>query len=743
MGCSLSTGKVADAEDLEPEYEPLNVPWIEDGYPAPCPPESKKSDIFHIDDFKEIDAKAADCPVVLTQSYEALIEYLTEDCINDIQKLRSVFTWLGSQDVYKGDYSKTTSYDSPLGYMKLMCQNRGSYAALLALLCRAAGLPCVIVYGVSKGFDYDVGDRDIHHLRNCWNCVYVDGSWRIIHPLWTFKKVQGFDKGRWTKHKQNFVDSDKEKMTEGTEVSATDDFYFLIDPDVFIYMCRPSADMTPWQLLKTPWSWDFFVCAPYFRQRYFLYELTLTSMHRCILPAREGTVEIVFSAPEHSPMIFACELFFDQKASFERIPKEIKLDRHVLVSTKQDKKIFFVRIPVAGIYRLRIYGGITRLFHLCDFRLDCDRPLKNCRPLPLFSPIGFGFTQKARDAGLDFPSEYSGVVRVESGNGRIFNFTMIRQMEIMTTVLHTKFASEFLKEYVTCKMKELTVSVYVYIPETKTEEEYVLQIFTRDAGTADKYRNALNYLIIIDKKQNPTGNPMEWRNRLNVREINGREHIADFEHIISICDTPEPETMGNGSLGSFGVSDRREVLVLERDLKAALFRRNIEALDRALTAAHQSRHTTHLDYLIKQADEVREQLGRLRKYLHYVLQIKQPTLSELHNYKRPIAPIHATMRATYILLGENVRDLESWEFVQNLMRKVGKDSLIYRLMEFDVMQVSKQQIEAVQALLDQFSDHNVTQASIVAGHFYVWCRDIVIESEISTTRNAFKRKEEN
>lgn len=73
---------------------------------------------------------------MLAQSYDALLEYLTEDCINDIQKLRSVFTWLGSQDVYKGDYTKTTSYDSPLGYMKLMYQNRGSYAALLALLCR-------------------------------------------------------------------------------------------------------------------------------------------------------------------------------------------------------------------------------------------------------------------------------------------------------------------------------------------------------------------------------------------------------------------------------------------------------------------------------------------------------------------------------------------------------------------------------------------------------------------------------
>ncbi|XP_046544530.1 lim and transglutaminase domain protein ltd-1-like [Haliotis rubra] len=743
MGCSLGTGRVSDSGDLEPEYEPLHIPWTEDWYPAPCPPTSKKADIFHIDDFKEIDEKAVNCPAVHVQSYDALMEYLTEDCINDLQKLRSVFTWLGSQDVYGGNYGKTTSNESPRGYMKLMREGKGSYAALFALLCRAAGLPCVIVYGVSKGFDYDVGDRDIHHLRNCWNCVYVDGSWRIIHPLWTFKKVQGFDKGRWTKEKQSHVDSEQEKMTEGTEVSATDDFYFLVEPEVFIYMCRPSADMTAWQLLKTPWSWDAFVTAPYFRQRYFLYELTLTSLHRCILPAREGTVEIVFTAPEHSPMNFACELFFDQKASFERIPKEIKLDRHVLVMTKQDKKIFFVRIPVAGIYRLRIYGGINRLFHMCDFRLDCDRPLKNCRPLPLFTPIGFGFTQKARDSGLDFPSEYSGVVRVESGNGRIFNFTMIRQMEIMTTVLHTKFASEFLKEYVTCKMKDLTVSVYVYIPETQTEEEYVLQIFTREAGTTAKYRNAVNYLIIIDRKQNSTRDPMEWRNRLNVREINGREHIADFEHIISTCDTPETETMENGSLVSIGASGRREILMLERDLKAALFRRNIDALDRALAAAHQSRHTTHLDYLIKQADEVREQLGRLRKYLHHVLEIKQPTLSELHNYKRPIDPIHATMRGTYILLGEHAIELESWEFVQNLMRKVGKNSLIYRLMEFDVIQASKQQIEAVQALLDQFNEQTVTQASIVAGHFYVWCRDIVIESEISTTRNAFKRKEEN
>ncbi len=74
--------------------------------------------------------------------------------------------------------------------------------------------------------------------------------------------------------------------------------------------------------------------------------------------------------------------------------------------------------------------------------------------------------------------------------------------------------------------------------------------------------------------------------------------------------------------------------------------------------AKTSIHVTHLDYLIKEAEEVMDQLHRLRTYLNNVLEIKQPTLSELHNYKRPIAPIHATMRGTFILLGDDEEKLD-------------------------------------------------------------------------------------
>ena len=349
-----------------------------------------------------------------------------------------------------------------------------------------------------------MGDRDIYHLRNCWNAVYVDDSWRLIHPLWAFKKVKGFNKGRWTQHAERTKkETLLERPSEGTEIRAADDFYFLIDPEIFIYMCRPAVDMSAWQLLKKPLSFEQFVQAPFFRQRYFLYELDLLSEPKCILQAKNGCVEIVFSCPESSPMMFAHELFYDKRASFEDLPSNMKLDRFVIMSTKQEKRVFFVRLPVSGIYKLRIYGGVTRLFHLCDFRLDCDKAVSRCRPLPVSSTIGFGFTQRAKLCGLDYPSEYSGIVRIEAGHGKIFNFQMTRDCEVQTTVVHHTMSTEELKRCVRTKVKEKTISVYVSIPDQTLQEEYVMEVFTRDKETKDKFRNAVNYLLAVDRRPDP------------------------------------------------------------------------------------------------------------------------------------------------------------------------------------------------------------------------------------------------
>ena len=62
---------------------------------------------------------------------------------------------------------------------------------------RKAGIQCVIIHGMAKSVAYDVGDKVTHKkMRNSWNAVYVDGSWRFIHPYWASQSARGYASGR-------------------------------------------------------------------------------------------------------------------------------------------------------------------------------------------------------------------------------------------------------------------------------------------------------------------------------------------------------------------------------------------------------------------------------------------------------------------------------------------------------------------------------------------------------------------
>lgn len=48
----------------------------------------------------------------------------------------------------------------------------------------------------------------------------------------------------------------------------------------------------------------------------------------------------------------------------------------------------------------------------------------------------------------------------------------------------------------------------------------------------------------------------------------------------------------------------------------------------------------------------RQQLRRLRLYMHKVLALNKATISEIHSYQRPRPLVHTVMKATFRILGE-------------------------------------------------------------------------------------------
>lgn len=74
-------------------------------------------------------------PDSYADSYDTLLEYLTEDCETEMEKLRSIFSWLGAQDISKAIY-RTAEADTPKGFLNLLRLKKNHYASFFATLCR-------------------------------------------------------------------------------------------------------------------------------------------------------------------------------------------------------------------------------------------------------------------------------------------------------------------------------------------------------------------------------------------------------------------------------------------------------------------------------------------------------------------------------------------------------------------------------------------------------------------------------
>lgn len=93
-------------------------------------------------------------------------------------------------------------------------------------------------------------------------------------------------------------------------------------------------------------------------------------------------------------------------------------------------------------------------------------------------------------------------------------------------------------------------------------------------------------------------------------------------------------------------------------LQDSIQRRNVDRMEKALEEAHNSKHTAALSFWIETAEKNLEELRKLKRYTHAILEMKQSTVSELHRYKMPVKCVYDVMRATYLMLGETIQDVE-------------------------------------------------------------------------------------
>ncbi|ESP00550.1 hypothetical protein LOTGIDRAFT_157826 [Lottia gigantea] len=760
MGCGSSK---SDGTDL-PELAVFPVPESEPGYPPPKPPRTTKNEYFNPAEFTSIDNNVRKLKNSKAESYEALVGEITNGLTTDLQKLRALYIWLGNQPIENQAYPNVTDNSTPRGYMKNIKHGRGSFTAFFTLLCRAAKLPTVIIHGKGKSKNYEVGDKDFSNLNSQWCAVYVDGDWRIVHALWSFRAVSGFNQGNWTQiERDGKALNTKDTKSSGKGVTQLNEYYFLTEPEEFIYKCRPDKD--PWQLLRTPWSMDKYTSVPYCRENFFSSGLKIISENNCILKSEKGKCWLEFGHDPEVEQNLNYEFFYNEEASGQPLPSDRRLNRFVAYNNEVNKKSFVVRFSCVGVYKMVISKMV-------EFRLDCPGIGECLEEFPENPQIGYGYGRAAQSAGINSTNQYYGFIFLTHNETKTFQFVVEDpkhfQMQFKDAASNTD-----LSPYVHQTISDNNVAVQVRMPEDQ-EGDCVLSF-------SNNNHVAINYLISTDNiaesgSTSPRRDPVREaliratkdtdidilelaierfeQDRLEDRgdltrarkrlqslydaqagdqdrekdeaRIRERLRVATREDDIDELEAAIEEFMGNRLEDQDDLTKAKQKLLdlYTKALHIATQKRDIDRLEHVIDRAKSSRvcGTLRFSEAMIEAEETLEQLKRLRTYMMRVLALKQATVSEITSYKRPKPCIHDVMKATYLLLGEREKQLKRWEHIQSLTRKLGKESLIRRIKEFDLVNLKIPVANRSDRLLDMYDKRTVYLTSAGAGTFFKWVR---------------------
>ncbi|XP_061193284.1 uncharacterized protein LOC133201500 [Saccostrea echinata] len=144
MGNGASTNhsnrqKSSTADSLrEPEENEDEFLCLQPGYPSPRPPRNKKEDVFAPDGFTECDERGHMAPIDVSYSWGTLIQYLVWGFRSPMDKLRTLFVWMGAQDITHRILPPIEGMepDTPYNDIRKIQRGKMSYALFLLKLCR-------------------------------------------------------------------------------------------------------------------------------------------------------------------------------------------------------------------------------------------------------------------------------------------------------------------------------------------------------------------------------------------------------------------------------------------------------------------------------------------------------------------------------------------------------------------------------------------------------------------------------
>ena len=107
--------------------------------------------------------------------------------------------------------------------------------------------------------------------------------------------------------------------------------------------------------------------------------------------------------------------------------------------------------------------------------------------------------------------------------------------------------------------------------------------------------------------------------------------------------------------------------------------------------------------------------------------LTRPIVAELKSYSSPPRPVHNTMMAVFMLLGEDRKLLSNWSNILILMKGSRENSLISRISNFTV--ADDKVLKEVRKLIKDMTFEDVHSAGKNGSHLFRWvlkvCNDIV------------------
>ncbi|KAK3099611.1 hypothetical protein FSP39_007024 [Pinctada imbricata] len=481
----------------------------DDGDPSPGPPRNSKDDVIDHDEIQEIDAHALETPYTyLGQHVRYLVEYLIRPAVCDLHKARVITRWLGrcQDDDYMKHLPRTewSHQESVAGYLWKLRKRDMDYDELFQLMASYAGLKCSNVDGcVRNTIKYEVGE-DFDRQRKSWTAVLLDGDWRLLDVRWICEAAYGILKSSWCliedEHgKVNTRRAIQENRGSYKTQCRFREFYFLTDPEIFIYDHFP--DDEKWQLLARKVSYAEARKMAALRADFFRHELNLRSHPEANVTSEDGNITFTIGLPKDIRMSFVYKLYRSKQSRESIDPLRSELERYVFLERDSDEHVIRagIRLPSEGRYLFEIHGSENVESHhalLVTYVIICTGIKDIVKPLPPNIRQEWGPGEDTLDMGMVPVTHKKGQIEADDGDAEI-TFNLEKDLEFKHDLIKGDKDIPIPEGHVVHTIEGSKMNINVRLPEPG---EYALNVLAKDRMKKTRFSPACTYLVSCDEE---------------------------------------------------------------------------------------------------------------------------------------------------------------------------------------------------------------------------------------------------